>query len=154
MLKKLIDPCAAPDRAGPRDERDLMIRARNGWVLAFDNLSKLPDWLSDALCRLSTGGGFSTRALVLAGGAINLSASGQGGTGGSPQLGNTGGTGGNGIGGSVSVLGESGNGVVDLGATDPGTHQLPLRFEAASPSETRLVVEAVLPVTRLAVSGM
>ena len=40
-----------------------MIAARNGWLLMFDNLSWLPRWLSDALCRLSTGGGFSTRQL-------------------------------------------------------------------------------------------
>src|SRR5262249_5426230 len=31
--------------------------------LALDNLSYLPAWLSDALCRLATGGGFSTREL-------------------------------------------------------------------------------------------
>src|ERR1700685_3200463 len=31
--------------------------------MAFDNVSYLPDWLSDALCRLSTGGGFATRSL-------------------------------------------------------------------------------------------
>jgi hypothetical protein len=32
-------------------------------MLAFDNISKLPDWISDTLCRLSTGGGFATRQL-------------------------------------------------------------------------------------------
>jgi hypothetical protein len=32
-------------------------------VLAFDNLSSIPAWLSDALCRLATGGGFATRQL-------------------------------------------------------------------------------------------
>jgi hypothetical protein len=47
----------------PRDERDLAIAANNGWMVAYDNLSGLPVWLSDALCRLSTGGGFSTRTL-------------------------------------------------------------------------------------------
>jgi hypothetical protein len=40
-----------------------MIAAHNSWCLAFDNLSGIPRWLSDALCRLSTGGGFSTRGL-------------------------------------------------------------------------------------------
>ena len=30
---------------------------------AFDNLSKVPDWLSDAFCRIATGGGFKTRRL-------------------------------------------------------------------------------------------
>ena len=40
-----------------------MISANNSWVLCFDNLSKIPPWLSDAMCRLATGGGFSARAL-------------------------------------------------------------------------------------------
>jgi hypothetical protein len=31
--------------------------------VALDNISNLQPWLSDALCRLSTGGGFSTRTL-------------------------------------------------------------------------------------------
>jgi hypothetical protein len=40
-----------------------MIAATNGLFIVFDNLSGLKDWLSDALCRLSTGGGFSCREL-------------------------------------------------------------------------------------------
>lgn len=63
MLRDLIDPNIAPLRSEQRDERDLMIAATNGWIVALDNLSKLPVWLSDALCRLSTGGGFATRTL-------------------------------------------------------------------------------------------
>jgi hypothetical protein len=63
LLRALIDPNAAPLRAEPRDGRDLMIAANNSWCLAFDNLSHMPPWLSDALCRLSTGGGFATREL-------------------------------------------------------------------------------------------
>jgi hypothetical protein len=63
MLRELIDPNVAPLRSEQRDERDLMLAATNGWVVALDNLSKLPAWLSDALCRLSTGGGFATRTL-------------------------------------------------------------------------------------------
>jgi hypothetical protein len=41
MLKALIDPNVAPVRALPREERELMIAANNGYVLAFDNLSRL-----------------------------------------------------------------------------------------------------------------
>jgi hypothetical protein len=46
-----------------RDERDLMIAAQNGWIIALDNLSGLSSWLPDALCRIATGGGFGTREL-------------------------------------------------------------------------------------------
>lgn len=63
MLRELIDPNYAPLRSEPRCEHDLMISAISGWVITLDNLSRLPAWLSDALCRLSTGGGFATRTL-------------------------------------------------------------------------------------------
>ncbi len=63
MLKALIDPNVAPVRALARDERELMIAANNSHVLAFDNLSGMPPWLSDALCRLASGGSLSVRQL-------------------------------------------------------------------------------------------
>jgi len=63
VLRMLVDPNVAALRAAPREPRDLMIAATNGWCVAFDNLSHLPSWLSDALCRLATGGGFATREL-------------------------------------------------------------------------------------------
>ncbi|MDX2007492.1 MAG: DNA primase [Meiothermus sp.] len=63
MLKNLIDPNVSALRVLPRDERDLLIMAVNGHVLAFDNLSGLSPAISDSLCRLSTGGGFSVRQL-------------------------------------------------------------------------------------------
>jgi hypothetical protein len=63
MLRMIIDPNTAPLRSEPREPRDLMIAARNGRVITLDNLSYLPNWLSDCLCRLATGGGFSTRSL-------------------------------------------------------------------------------------------
>jgi hypothetical protein len=63
VLRSLIDPNTAPVRAEPREARDLAIAANNGLVVSLDNVSYLPPWLSDALCRLSTGGGFATRTL-------------------------------------------------------------------------------------------
>jgi hypothetical protein len=63
LLRAVIDPSVAPVRALPRNERELFIAASNGHVLAFDNLSGLPPWLSDTLCRLTSGGAFSTRRL-------------------------------------------------------------------------------------------
>jgi hypothetical protein len=53
----------APVRALPREERELMIAANNGHLLAFDNVSGLSPWLSDALCRLASGGSFAVRQL-------------------------------------------------------------------------------------------
>jgi hypothetical protein len=44
-------------------ERDLFIAASNGHLLAFDNLSDLPPWMSDSLCRLASGGSFAVRQL-------------------------------------------------------------------------------------------
>jgi hypothetical protein len=63
ILRALIDPNVAPVRALPREERELMIAANNGHVLAFDNLSSLPGWLSDAFCRLASGGSVALRQL-------------------------------------------------------------------------------------------
>lgn len=62
-LRALLDPNKSPVRGLPREARDLAVSAGNGWVLAFDNLSGISEWVSDNLCCVSTGGGFSTRAL-------------------------------------------------------------------------------------------
>lgn len=63
MLRALVDPHKAALRRPPRDERDLYIAASNAHVVAFDNLSGLPNWLSDALCSLATGVEFTAREL-------------------------------------------------------------------------------------------
>lgn len=63
ILRALLDPNTAPLRVLPREDRDLFIAASNGHVLAFDNVSGLPAWISDTLCRLATGGGFAVRQL-------------------------------------------------------------------------------------------
>jgi hypothetical protein len=63
ILRALVDPNTAPLRALPRENRDLFIAASNGHVLIFDNVSGLPYWISDTLCRLATGGGFAVRQL-------------------------------------------------------------------------------------------
>jgi hypothetical protein len=59
----LVDPHASPLRAEPTNRRDLMVAAVNNWLLAFDNVSAIPGWLSDGLCRLATGGSFAARKL-------------------------------------------------------------------------------------------
>jgi hypothetical protein len=63
VLRSLVDPSRAPLRSAPRKEQDLMIAANNSWFIALDNLSGLSTWLSDSLCQIATGAGFSTREL-------------------------------------------------------------------------------------------
>lgn len=63
VLRALIDPSQAPLRLPPRDEDKLIVCAKSSWVLAFDNLSGMPLWLSDCLCCLATGTAQSKRAL-------------------------------------------------------------------------------------------
>jgi hypothetical protein len=63
LLRAVVDPNTAPLRSTPRNEHDLYIAGVSSHIVAYDNISRLPDWLSDALCRLATGGGFSTRQL-------------------------------------------------------------------------------------------
>jgi hypothetical protein len=63
LLRRLVDPHVSPLRSEPKEPRDLMIGATNGWAVAYDNISSLSTWLSDAFCRLATGGGFATRQL-------------------------------------------------------------------------------------------
>lgn len=63
LLKSLVDPSVSATRAEPGNKHDLAIAASSGWLLGYDNLSSIPNWLSDSLCRLSTGGGFATREL-------------------------------------------------------------------------------------------
>ncbi|NOY42535.1 MAG: hypothetical protein GXP26_11955 [Planctomycetes bacterium] len=74
LQRSFCDPSTVPLRCEPKDIRSLMVNARNNWAVTMDNVSKLPHWLSDSLCRLSTGGGFSDRALYTNGDEFLMSA--------------------------------------------------------------------------------
>ena len=66
IFKWIVDPSPKVGqllRTAPRDDQALFIGANNNHILAFDNLSTIRPWLSDALCILSTGGSFVSRAL-------------------------------------------------------------------------------------------
>ncbi|HVB81599.1 MAG TPA: hypothetical protein VNE82_16835 [Candidatus Binataceae bacterium] len=63
VITALIDPRTSALRGAPREVRDLVAAARNSWLVCFDNLSRLPEELADAACRLATGGGFGGREL-------------------------------------------------------------------------------------------
>lgn len=61
-LRSLIDPSAVPTRGKP-DEDDWDVALSAQWIVALDNLSTIPPWLSDALCRAITGEGTVRRKL-------------------------------------------------------------------------------------------
>ena len=63
IVKRLIDPNKADVRSAPRSEQDLFIAGQNSWIVSLENLSSISTWLSDSLCRISTGAGFAARTL-------------------------------------------------------------------------------------------
>jgi len=63
LLRSLVDPHDSPDDYTPPDLRTLCIWAEHEWVIALDNISSMPEWLSNALCKLVTGMGFKVRTL-------------------------------------------------------------------------------------------
>ncbi len=59
----LFDPSGAPTRSQPRDPEQWAMSVANGWATVIDNVSTIPDWWSDALCKVVTGDGWVRRAL-------------------------------------------------------------------------------------------
>lgn len=51
----VVDPSVAPLRMCPREADQWVTAAAGSLVVALDNVSTIPDWLSDALCRAATG---------------------------------------------------------------------------------------------------
>jgi hypothetical protein len=63
VLSLLLDPSTVPLRKAPKDAEQWVTAAQGSWMVALDNLSGMPDWLSDSLCRASTGDGDVRRKL-------------------------------------------------------------------------------------------
>ena len=63
IIRSLVDPSEIATRAPSRTERDLFVATGHTHVLCFDNVSTLPFWLSDGLCRVSTGSAYPSRQL-------------------------------------------------------------------------------------------
>jgi hypothetical protein len=62
-LLALVDPQPAADRTPPRDQREWAIFARASWAFCYDNITAIPDWLSNALCKGVTGDAVLQRVL-------------------------------------------------------------------------------------------
>jgi hypothetical protein len=63
FLVSLIDPSPAPLRSAPKDVRSWAVTAAASWTVALDNVSSVPQWFSDTLCKAVTGDGIVDRAL-------------------------------------------------------------------------------------------
>ncbi len=63
IIRKLMDPYKVSSIGKPRDEHNVFLQADSSWIVFINNLSEVPGWLSDCLCRLTEGGGFLTRTL-------------------------------------------------------------------------------------------
>jgi len=63
MLRRIIDPSITETLSIPKDQTELVQQLSHHWTPFYDNLTTVPDWLSDALCRAVTGEGFSKREL-------------------------------------------------------------------------------------------
>lgn len=72
MILDLIDPSSVGLRSIPKQD-DWVITASNAWAIGIDNISKISDWLSDALCRAVTGDGDVRRKLYTNGGISVIS---------------------------------------------------------------------------------
>jgi hypothetical protein len=63
MLVSLIDPSPAPLRAAPKDIRAWEVQAAASWTVMLDNVSTIPAWFSDTLCKGVTGEASVNRSL-------------------------------------------------------------------------------------------
>lgn len=54
-LRATIDPSTAPLRRLPAHDREVLQLALQNWVLAFDQVHRIPSRISEALCALSSG---------------------------------------------------------------------------------------------------
>lgn len=63
IIKRILDPNVAVRLRLPDKPQDLMIQAKEYWLLNFDNASGMSGEMSDVLCSLATGGGIAVRKL-------------------------------------------------------------------------------------------
>lgn len=63
VLVSVLDPSPVPTRKPPKDAESWIVAASGSWIVGLDNLSTVPDWLSDSLCRVVTGEGDVRRKL-------------------------------------------------------------------------------------------
>ena len=63
MIVGVIDKSAAPTRSQPRELETYALSISASWTTVFDNVSTIPEWMSDALCKTVTGDAYMKRKL-------------------------------------------------------------------------------------------
>jgi hypothetical protein len=63
MIVGVLDASGAPTRTQPRDPESYALSVAGSWATVFDNVSTIPEWQSDALCKTVTGDAFTKRKL-------------------------------------------------------------------------------------------
>jgi hypothetical protein len=74
VIKRSVDPDAKDLRTPPKNIEDLMIAARHSRVVGYDNVSYISGEVSDAMCRLTSGGAVTKRALYTDGDEFSITA--------------------------------------------------------------------------------
>ena len=62
-LLALVDPQPAAERTPPKDQREWAIFGRASWAFSYENITDIPPWLSNALCKGVTGDAVLQRVL-------------------------------------------------------------------------------------------
>ena len=63
LIKMLVDPSTTQTFTFPRDSNEFIQQLSHNYIVYYDNVSVIQDWVSDLLCRAVTGSSFSKRAL-------------------------------------------------------------------------------------------
>ena len=63
IVRRIVDPSAVETLTLPQNERERVQQLDHHWCAFYDNITSLPTWMSDTLCRAATGGGFTKREL-------------------------------------------------------------------------------------------
>lgn len=63
IARQLIDPSSCNLRSAPKNNEDIFVTAGVNHLVAYENLSHLPNGMQDTLCVLTTGAGYAKRKL-------------------------------------------------------------------------------------------
>ena len=63
LVKMLIDPSYVKTFTFPRDSNEFIQQLSHNYIVYYDNISEIKEWISDLLCRAVTGSGSSKRQL-------------------------------------------------------------------------------------------